>query len=158
MQKPPGHAHLPSTYLRIKQPKQLCGDSGTRCGTTSQPLRPKLLFLLSFFVLSVFFFPGLFSFQTLNFWARVQPCCQGTNSLFCQIAKNFKVCLTCTLGRPALGASASHTETWGWVLKAPCVSTLLTFKGARTLLTLSLHGSFELNMCHLCHSSSSNTL
>lgn len=79
----------------------------------------------------------LFSIQTHDFLPRVQRCCRGTNRLFCQIAKNFKVCLTCTLGRPALGVSTSHTETWGRVLKALCVSTLLTFKGARTLLSLT---------------------
>ena len=149
--KPPGHAlthrtHLPPAYLRIKQPKQLCGDSGTRCLLRPHHLRSTFLFLLlfwdfffffSFLVFSFFLPRSPFSFHTLSFLARVRRCCRGTNRLFCKIAQNFKVCLTCTLGRPAVGASVSHTETWGRVLKAPCVSTLLTFKGARSMLSLT---------------------
>ena len=105
------------------------------------PLSPTFLgfffFFFSFLVFSFFLPRSPFSFHTLSFLARVRRCCRGTNRLFCKIAQNFKVCLTCTLGRPAVGASVSHTETWGRVLKAPCVSTLLTFKGARSMLSLT---------------------
>lgn len=96
------------------------------------------------------FLTGLFFIETLEFFPRVQRCCRGTNRLFCQIAKNFKVCLTCTLGRPALGVRTSHTETWGRVLKAPCISRLLTFKGACTLLSLTwlLWIKYVSSSCH----------
>ena len=85
----------------------------------------------SFFFLLVFL--SFFSFNFLT--AGVKKCCRSTNRHFCQNPKNFKVCLTYTLGRPTLGARESHAETLGRVLKALCVSTLLTFKGTRTLLS-----------------------
>lgn len=115
--------------------KQLCGESGMPPQPPIPSTRVSSSTCFCLFFPFFFFSPSLFSFQTLNF--SVQRCCWGANRLFCQIAANFKVCLTCTLGRPALGASESHTETWGRVLKAPCVSTLLTFKGAHSLLTLT---------------------
>lgn len=71
----------------------------------------------------LFFILGLFSLQTLNVFSREQRCCRGTNRLFCQIAKNFKVCLTCTLGRPALGVS-SHWDLGMSLKSTTCIYTI----------------------------------
>ncbi len=113
-------------YLRIKQPKKLCGVSGTRCPHNLPSLPPDSPFPPVFFwsFLS-FFFSSLLSFQTLNFLAGVPRCCRGTNRLFCQIAKNFKVCLTCTLGRPAVGArGVSHWDLRTGLKSTVCIYTI----------------------------------
>lgn len=126
--QPPPSPTIPS-HIPEDQ-KQLWGDSGSRhLHNLPYPPPPQSPLPL-----------GLFSPRSFLFSLSLFPfplCYRGTNRLFCQIAKNFKVCLTCTLGRPALGASVSHAETWGRVLKAPCVSTLLTFKAEHSLLTLT---------------------
>lgn len=103
------HKNIPEDQTTQK----LNSNSGTR--------RPHILpnplhdIFASFFFF--FFSWPVFLPDTAPF-SRARRCYRGTNSLFCRIASDFKVCLACTPGRARAGTEhVSHTETWGRLLK-----------------------------------------
>lgn len=95
------------TYLRIKLPRNLTVMREPDAPTSS-PVPSTTSLFPSFFL---FFSWPVFLPDSAPF-SRARRCYRGTNSLFCRIASDFKVCLPRTLGRARTGTEhVSHTET-----------------------------------------------